>query len=142
MIEISTEEIFLKTKGFTDIQDITPRVAEMLEESGYWEGQVTIFVPGSTGALTTIEFEPGLLVDFPRFLEDILPMKKSYQHDATWHDGNGYAHLRSALIKPSFTVPFSGRRLLLGTWQQIIFIDFDNRSRQRHLVVQFLGIRK
>ena len=142
MIEIRTTELEIETRGFTDIIDITGQIASLLQESGFLEGQVTIFVPGSTGGLTTIEYEPGLLKDFPEFLEKLLPEKQRYHHDDTWHDGNGYAHLRSALIKPSFTVPFKKQRLLLGTWQQIIFIDFDNRPRHRHLVVQFLGTKK
>jgi secondary thiamine-phosphate synthase enzyme len=103
---------------------------------------MTIFVSGSTAGITTIEYEPGLLRDLPEFFEGIIPMKKSYHHDQTWHDGNGYAHLRSSLIKPFFTVPFQAGRLLLGTWQQIVFIDFDNRPRQRKLVVQMIGMKK
>ena len=142
MIEISTQEIHIKTKGFTDIIDITPNVNELLKKTGFIEGQVTVFVTGSTGGLTTIEYEPGLLKDLPEFFESIIPMGKYYKHDETWHDGNGFAHLRSALIKTSFTVPFAKGRLLLGTWQQIIFIDFDNRQRSRQLVAQFMGIKK
>jgi secondary thiamine-phosphate synthase enzyme len=139
MIEIVTEEISLQTRGFTDIIDITPHVNELLQQHQFQEGQVTVFVPGSTGALTTIEYEPGLLRDLPEFFEQIIPMKKRYHHDNTWHDGNGYAHLRASLLKPSLTIPFKNNRLLLGTWQQIIFVDFDNRPRHRHLIVQFLG---
>ncbi len=138
-MEILTEELELQTRGFTDIIDITPQVSDLLQKHQFQEGQVTIFVPGSTGALTTIEYEPGLLRDLPEFLEQIIPMRKSYHHDNTWHDGNGYAHLRAALLKPSLTVPFRKGRLLLGTWQQIIFLDFDNRSRHRRLIVQFIG---
>ncbi len=139
MIEIVTREIQLETEGFTDIIDITPQVGSILRESGLQEGQVTIFVPGSTGALTTIEYEPGLLRDLPEFLEQIIPMHRSYHHDNTWHDGNGYAHLRAALLKPSLTVPFVAGQMTLGTWQQIIFIDFDNRKRRRKLIVQLIG---
>jgi len=142
MMEILTHQIALQTKGHTHIIDITDRVSELLTQNQFQEGQVTIFVPGSTGGLTTIEYEPGLLQDLPEFLESIIPAGKRYYHDATWHDGNGYAHLRAALIKPSLTVPFAEGRLLLGTWQQIIFIDFDNRPRNRHLIVQFMGIKK
>ena len=142
MIDISTHEIHLHTEGFNQIFDITNEIQQILDESEYIEGQITVFCPGSTGGITNIEYEPGLLRDLPEFLETIIPMKKSYHHDDTWHDGNGYAHLRSALIKPHFTVPFSQNRLLLGTWQQIIFIDFDNKSRRRELIVQILGKKK
>ncbi len=138
-MEILTREIRLETRGFTDIIDITPQVSSLLSDIGLQEGQVTIFVPGSTGGVTTIEYEPGLLRDLPEFLEQIIPMTHSYHHDNTWHDGNGYAHLRAALIKPSLTVPFVRGQLTLGTWQQIIFIDFDNRKRTRKLIVQFMG---
>jgi secondary thiamine-phosphate synthase enzyme len=142
MIEIFTDEFSINTKGFNEIIDITPNIKGQLTKSGFIEGQITLFVPGSTGGLTTIEYEPGLLEDLPEFLESIIPMNKQYHHDRTWHDGNGYAHLRSALIKPSFTVPFKASALLLGTWQQIIFVDFDNRPRHRKLIFQILGEKK
>lgn len=141
-MEIKTTHLPLQSKGFNDIIDITTQLDHLLLTHQFSEGQMTIFVSGSTGGLTSIEFEPGLMRDLPDFLEGIIPMKKSYHHDQTWHDGNGYAHLRSSLIKPFFTVPFKNSRLLLGTWQQIVFIDFDNRPRQRDLVVQMIGIRK
>ncbi len=141
-MDIYTEYLSLQSRGFNDIIDISSRLNEILHDSGFTEGQMTIFVSGSTAGITTIEYEPGLLRDLPEFFEGIIPMKKSYHHDQTWHDGNGYAHLRSSLIKPFFTVPFQAGRLLLGTWQQIVFIDFDNRSRQRKLVVQMIGMKK
>lgn len=141
-MEIITRNISFSTQGFTDIIDVTPRIGDLLKESKLWEGQVTLFIPGSTAGLTTIEYEPGLLKDLPDFFESIIPMNKNYEHDNTWHDGNGYAHLRASLLKPSLTVPFSNGRLLLGTWQQIIFVDFDNRSRQRKLIAQFWGNKK
>lgn len=141
-MDIYTEYLSLQSRGFNDIIDISSRLNEILHDSGFTEGQMTIFVSGSTAGLTTIEYEPGLLRDLPEFFEGIIPMKKSYHHDQTWHDGNGYAHLRSSLIKPFFTVPFQAGRLLLGTWQQIVFIDFDNRPRQRKLVVQMIGMKK
>ncbi|MBN2365136.1 MAG: YjbQ family protein [Calditrichaeota bacterium] len=141
-MEILTRKITLETKGFTDIIDISPLGRKVLEESGMQEGQLTVFVPGSTGGITTIEYEPGLLEDLPEFLERIIPANRTYHHDRTWHDGNGYAHLRSALIKTSFTTPFAGGKLLLGTWQQIIFIDFDNRKRHRELIFQCIGMKK
>lgn len=139
MIDISTQEISFETKGFNHIMDLTPRVQKSLEESDFDEGQIFLFIPGSTGGLTTIEFEPGLLKDFPEFLESIIPMNKSYHHDNTWHDGNGYAHIRSSLIRPFINIPFKKKNLILGTWQQIIFIDFDNKPRRRRLIIQFFG---
>jgi len=98
-----------------------------------------VFVPGSTGGITTIEYEPGLKRDLPEALDKIAPMNKTYHHDATWGDGNGFAHVRAAFIGPSLTVPFSDGRLHLGTWQQIVLLDFDNRSRHRRIVVQIMG---
>jgi secondary thiamine-phosphate synthase enzyme len=141
-VDIQTEYLSVQSRGFNDIIDISNSLGDMVIESNFIEGQMTIFVSGSTGGITTIEYEPGLLRDLPEFFEGIIPMKKSYHHDETWHDGNGYAHLRSSLIKPFFTVPFQAGKLLLGTWQQIVFIDFDNRPRQRKLVVQLIGKRK
>ncbi len=139
MTKISTQFIEISTQGFTDIIDITPEVQRLVAQSNLREGQVLIFVPGATGGVTTIEYEPGLLKDVPEFLEEILPMRRRYHHDDTWHDGNGYAHLRAALIQPDLMVPFVEGKLTLGTWQQIVFIDFDNRPRQRRLVVQIWG---
>jgi secondary thiamine-phosphate synthase enzyme len=136
---IIQKKISMSTKGFNDIHDITPAIRQLLEESAMKEGHMIIFVPGSTGGLTTIEYEPGLLKDLPDMLEKIAPMDVNYHHDQTWHDGNGYAHLRSSLIGPSITVPFEGGRLVLGTWQQVIFLDFDNKPRQRQLHVQIVG---
>lgn len=110
-----------------------------MKSSGLASGTVTVFVPGSTGGLTTIEYEPGLLADLPELLERLVPSGVSYQHDRTWHDGNGHAHLRSALVGPDITIPFVAGKLTLGTWQQVIFLDFDNRRRDRELVVQVMG---
>ena len=141
-MEISTEKLSLKTRGNTDIQDLTPHLKDILLQTGFMEGQMTVFASGSTAGITNIEFEPGLLKDLPEFFEKILPSRETYHHDETWHDGNGYAHLRSALIKPSFTIPFKNGALLLGTWQQIILLDFDNRPRNRELVVQIIGKKK
>jgi secondary thiamine-phosphate synthase enzyme len=142
MLEISTKELKVQTKGFTDIINITPHLEKSLKETEFFEGQLTLFVSGSTAALTTMEFEPGLLKDLPIFFESILPQNKKYEHDYTWHDGNGYAHLRSALIKTNYTIPFHHGKLLLGTWQQVVLIDFDNRPRQRNIILQFLGAKK
>jgi secondary thiamine-phosphate synthase enzyme len=102
-------------------------------------GIAVLFVPGSTAGLTTIEYEPGLLADLPEAFERVAPTDKSYHHDQRWGDGNGHAHIRAALIGPSLTVPFSDGRLLLGTWQQIVLLDFDNRPRQRKIAMQLLG---
>ena len=136
---IIQKKLPLSTKGFNEIIDITPHLHEMVGEAGLQEGNVLVFVPGSTGGLTTIEYEPGLLRDIPEVLDKIAPMKHTYHHDNTWHDGNGYAHVRAALIGPSITIPFSAGKLQLGTWQQVIFLDFDNRPRQRQLHVQVFG---
>ena len=136
---IIQKKIALDSKGFNDIHDISAGLIAHLADSGLSDGHVIVFVPGATGAITTIEYEPGLLKDFPEMLEKIAPMGVSYHHDRTWHDGNGYAHLRASLIGPSLTIPFEGGKLILGTWQQVIFLDFDNRPRQRELHVQIYG---
>lgn len=138
-MKVITDFVETSTKGHTDIVDVTPQVREVLDGSGLREGQLTVFVSGSTAAVTTIEYEPGLLRDLPEALEKTAPTGKRYHHDATWGDGNGYAHVRAALVGASFTVPFKEGRLLLGTWQQIVLMDFDNRSRHRKIVVQLMG---
>ncbi len=139
-MKILTEFIEVHTSGRTQMIDITDEVQNLLAESGLNEGNVTLFVPGSTGGLTTIEYEPGLLKDYPEFFEKIIPSNVSYHHDNTWHDGNGHSHIRASLQGASLVVPFLNGNLLLGTWQQIVFIDFDNRPRHRKLVAQFIGI--
>ncbi len=136
---IIQKKIEVSTKGFNHIIDITPMLQEYLESSALKDGNILVFVPGSTGGLTTIEYEPGLLQDIPEMFEKIAPIKGRYHHDDTWHDGNGYAHLRSALLGPSITIPFENSRMQLGTWQQVVFLDFDNRPRQRRLHVQLFG---
>ena len=136
---VSTQKITLQTKGNTDIVDITSHVAEALGKSGLHDGILTVFVPGSTAGVTTIEYEPGLLKDLPEAFEKFAPTGMRYHHDATWGDGNGYAHVRSALVGTSFTAPFSDGHMILGTWQQIILVDFDNRQRRRELIVQIIG---
>lgn len=138
-MRIKTLSVNIETKGHTDIIDITDKVRNQLVESGMTEGNVLVFVPGSTAGITTIEYEPGLLHDYPAFLEKIIPSDARYKHDDTWHDGNGHAHVRAALQGASFQVPFSGGKLLLGTWQQIILIDFDNRPRSRRVIIQLTG---
>ena len=136
---IIQKKLHLSTKGFNDIVDITPMLRSFIEETTLNNGHVLVFVIGSTGGLTTIEYEPGLIQDVPEMLEKIAPMRARYHHDDTWHDGNGYAHLRAALVGPSLTIPFQEGRMQLGTWQQVVFIDFDNRSRQRTLHIQIYG---
>jgi len=138
-MSVSTQSFQLKTKGNTDVLDITSRVAGAVKASGLTDGTATVFVSGSTGGITTLEFEPGLQRDVPEILEQLIPAGRSYHHDQTWHDGNGHAHLRSALVGTSFTVPVVEGHLTLGTWQQIVFLDFDNRSRTREILVQIVG---
>jgi secondary thiamine-phosphate synthase enzyme len=138
-MNIETKSFTVKTNGHTDIIDITNDVKKIFTESGMVEGSVLIFVPGSTAGVTTIEYEPGLLQDYPAFFEKIIPSDVNYRHNDTWHDGNGHSHVRAALQGASFTVPFAGRKLLLGTWQQIILVDFDVRPRDRKVIVQLTG---
>ena len=128
-------ELEFSTKGFNQIIEITPQVRKAIQGSGVQEGVVHLFVAGSTAALTTIEYERGALADLERALEQIAPMNAEYAHNAAWGDGNGYAHLRAALLKPDLCVPIRGGKLALGTWQQIILIDFDNRPRERQVLV-------
>ncbi|MEE8472017.1 MAG: secondary thiamine-phosphate synthase enzyme YjbQ [Dehalococcoidia bacterium] len=136
---IVTETIGLSTRGDADTTDITSDVARAVHQSGLEAGTVTIFVPGSTGGVTTAEYEPGLVADLEALWEKLVPRDKDYQHNLRWGDGNGHSHLRAALVGASLTVPFARKSLLLGTWQQIVFIDFDNRPRSRELVVQIMG---
>jgi secondary thiamine-phosphate synthase enzyme len=131
--------IELRTRGHADMHDLTPEVLRLIEENGSREGLVTIFTPSSTSALTTIEFESGALDDLRRALDEIAPPGADYKHNLRWGDGNGHAHLRAALLGPSLSIPLVNGRLTLGTWQQILFIDFDVRPRSRSLVVQILG---
>lgn len=129
----------IKTKGFNDIIDITEKVQEAVASSGKKEGVCLISCPGSTCGITTIEYESGLIEDLKKILERIAPMTKDYKHCERWGDCNGYAHIRSALIKPFLTVPVERGRLILGTWQQIVLIDFDNRSREREILIKIAG---
>jgi secondary thiamine-phosphate synthase enzyme len=138
-MKVINDSIQLSTSGFSDMKDLTEKVSEKLKTHKLQSGQVTIFVPGSTGGLTTIEYESGLEQDFTELMEQIIPSNKTYHHDARWGDGNGFSHVRASLLGPSLTVPFKDGRLLLGTWQQIVFVDFDNRSRSRSIVLQFIG---
>lgn len=136
---IITQEIRLNTRGDCDMHDITQQVADAVQGSGLASGVVTIFTPSSTSGLTTIEYESGALADLERLLDETVPADRDYRHNLRWGDGNGHSHVRAALIGPSLTVPFVERRLTLGTWQQLIFMDFDNRARSRRLVVQIMG---
>lgn len=134
-----TRELKLQSTGNVDMVDLTNEVRQLVQESGLKEGLVTIFVPGSTASVLTMEFEPGLKRDLKEFLEKWLPSDHQYYHNETWHDDNGHSHMRSMLFGPSVSIPFSGRELLLGTWQQIVVVDFDVRQRSRRVLIQVLG---
>jgi secondary thiamine-phosphate synthase enzyme len=129
----------LHTQGKTEIIDISEEVRQRVSKSGIQSGTVTIFVAGSTAGLTTIEYEPGLIADFQALWERIASEELSYNHNERWGDGNGYSHIRASLLGASLTVPFMDKKLSLGTWQQIVLVDFDNRSRSRHIILQILG---
>lgn len=137
---IQTPEFHVSTRGHCDVIDITPKLRNAVTQSGIPEGQVFAFVPGSTAGITTVEFEPGLVQDLKEFLEAVLPERRDYHHHATWGDDNGSSHVRAALLGPSLTIPFAGSKLLLGTWQQVVLVDFDTRSRERTIVVQVCGL--
>lgn len=136
---VTTKAIELQTRGNGDMHDITQAVSSAVRETGLRDGTVTIFCPSSTSALTTIEYESGCISDLQRLFDEIVDPARHYAHNARWGDGNGHSHVRAALLGPSLTVPFVDGRLTLGTWQQVIYVDFDNRSRQRRLVAQVMG---
>ena len=136
---VQTQSISLSTRGNADMQDITPQVSSAVSKSSLKNGIVTVFCPSSTSALTTIEYESGCLSDLRRLFDEILPTGRDYAHNARWGDGNGHSHARAALLGASLTVPFVDNHLTLGTWQQIIYVDFDNRPRGRELVAQVMG---
>lgn len=138
-MKIITRQIELKTKGAGDLIDITGQLRKELEKSGLQEGSVTVFVVGSTAGIVTFEYEPGLISDLKKLYEQLAPSGKSYLHDETWGDANGFSHLRAALQGPSLTVPFVSGGLVLGTWQQVVLAEFDNRGRQRKVIMQFIG---
>jgi secondary thiamine-phosphate synthase enzyme len=138
-MKIQTRKLVEKTQGFCDIIDITAKVQQEVKSEKISQGLVTLFVSGSTASLTTIEYEPGLIKDLKEFFEKILPSNRRYHHDDRWGDDNGFAHLRASLLGPSLQVPIHDGRLLLGTWQQIILLDFDNRPRTREILLQVLG---
>ncbi len=136
---VVTHALRIATRGDAQVLDITREVVNALADTKLKNGIVALFCPGSTGGLTTIEFEDGAVQDLRAVFEKIAPTGAPYAHEAAWHDGNGHSHVRASLLGPSLTVPFSGGALALGTWQQIIFVDFDNRPRKREIVLQFLG---
>ena len=136
---VITKQIAIHTKGNGDIIDITGAVAEAVATSEITSGMVTIFIAGSTAGVTTVEYEPGLVADLRELWERIAPSDIEYQHDRRWHDGNGHSHVRASLLGASLTVPFEKKSLILGTWQQIVVVDFDNRSRSRQVILQLIG---
>jgi secondary thiamine-phosphate synthase enzyme len=136
---VKTSSIQLSTRGNADVHDITKQILQVVTESEVRNGTVTIFCPSSTSALTTIEYESGCVSDLQRLFDEIIPQNREYAHNARWHDGNGHSHIRAALLGPSLTIPFVEGDLTLGTWQQVIYVDFDVRSRHRELVLQIIG---
>ena len=138
-LTISTESIKIQSKGENDMIDLTGKIADSVAESGIVNGSILIFVSGSTGSVTTIEFEPGLIQDFPKMLNRIAPKNLDYGHERMWHDGNGHSHVKASLLGPSLTIPFIDGQLCLGTWQQIVFVELDTRERTRNLVLQIIG---
>jgi secondary thiamine-phosphate synthase enzyme len=138
-MSVETKELHFDTQGEVEIIDITEKVNGKLRESEIEDGIVTVFVPGATGAITTIEYEPGLLQDLPTALERLFPKGMRYEHEYRWHDGNGHSHVRASFLGPSLTVPFRAKKLMLGTWQQVIFIELDNKRRSRRIILQIIG---
>lgn len=138
-MSVFTKRLELRTEAENDILDITGEVQEAVQESGLRSGVATVFVPGSTAAVTTIEFEPGLARDFPGMLERVAPRDMEYEHQKAWHDDNGRSHVKASLVGPSLSVPFEDGVLTLGTWQQIVFVELDIKPRRREVVVQVMG---
>ncbi len=141
MFSLETFTLEVKTTAGTDILDLTDAVAARVAQTGMAEGLLTLFIPGSTAALSTIEFESGVVNDLRQALHRLFPQDLPYEHDRRWGDGNGYAHVRAAFLKPSLGIPLTGGRLQLGTWQQIVLLDFDNRPRQRRIQGQVMGFK-
>ena len=139
MIKIHTKKLSEQTAGFCDIINITAKVREQIEKQKMERGLVTLFVSGSTAALTTIEYEPGLVQDLREFVEKLIPSDRKYHHDDRWGDDNGFSHLRASLFGPSLAIPIENGRPVLGTWQQIVLLDFDNRPRAREIIIQLIG---
>lgn len=138
-MRVVSEELHLDTEGEGNVVDITPDLSEVLDATGLKNGLLTVFVSGSTAAVTTIEFEPGLKEDLKKALNRLVPDDIPYAHDKTWSDGNGHSHIRASLIGPSLTIPFKDRHLTLGTWQQVVLVEMDIRSRSRQLIIQIIG---
>ena len=138
-MKVVSDTIKLQTKGEGDMIDMTSQLSNIVKESKIKNGTVTIFVSGSTAAVTTIEYESGLIHDFPEMLSRIVPKDLEYEHDNTWHDGNGHSHVRSSLIGPSITIPIIHGKLTLGTWQQVVLLEMDTRSRNRTVILQIMG---
>ncbi len=136
---VKTGTIKLSARGDADVQDITPQLHQELDKSGLKDGIATVFCASATSAVTTLEFESGCVDDLRRLFDEIVAPDREYAHNARWGDGNGHSHVRAALLGPSLTIPFSGGTFTLGTWQQVIYVDFDTRARQRELVVQMMG---
>ena len=139
MVKIINEKIELRTRGNPDLVDITGQISAILRDSGLETGNLTVFVIGSTAAITTFEYEPGLVTDMQELYDKLVPKNKHYSHDETWGDANGFSHLRASLQGPSLTIPFEQGKLSLGTWQQVVLAEFDNRPRERQIVVQLIG---
>jgi secondary thiamine-phosphate synthase enzyme len=136
---VVTKKISVQTKGEYDIVDITPEVKQQVADTGINSGTATLFVAGSTAGISTIEFESGLLSDFQNMWERTIPRNIPYDHDQRWGDGNGYSHVRASLLGASLVIPFADKKLTLGTWQQIVLVDFDNRPRSRQIILQIMG---
>jgi secondary thiamine-phosphate synthase enzyme len=136
---VITKDITLQSRGNCDIIDITSQVTKNVEKSGINNGIVTLFIVGSTAGITTIEYEPNLLSDFKNMWDRVIPQNIPYEHNKTWGDGNGHSHVRASMLGASLIIPFMNQRLTLGTWQQIVFVDFDNRPRSRKIAIQILG---
>ncbi len=138
-MKVINEEFRVSTKGYCDLINITGHISKILSQSNLQRGILTVFVVGSTGAITTFEYEPGLNQDMKEFYEQIAPVKKRYHHDETWGDANGFSHVRAAFQGPSLTIPFDKGALTLGTWQQVVLTNFDNQPRSRTVVVNMIG---
>lgn len=138
-MSVITYEISINSKKENDMIDLTEKISKKVKESGMENGIVTIFVSGSTGAVTTIEYEPGLKQDFPKMLSKVAPKDLDYEHEKMWHDGNGHSHVKASLVGPSLTIPIKDGNLTLGTWQQIVFVELDIRNRSRQLILQVIG---
>jgi len=136
---VESQELRFQTHREGEILDITDKTQRIIESSRMRSGVAVLFVPGSTGAITTIEYEPGLLADLPVALERLAPKDASYEHEKRWHDGNGHSHIRASMIGPDLSVPFRDKKLTLGTWQQIVFLELDTRPRDRIVIVQLVG---